>query len=65
MTGKVVLSMIETNSKIHKPEIYNEAINDPIYSRRWRETIEEELQNLENYQTWAYKELLLKKRQLA
>lgn len=29
----VEMSLIKTNSKIHKPKLYNKAIDDPIYSR--------------------------------
>ena len=54
---EVAMSLTETNSKIHEPKSYDEAINDSIHGRRWREAIEEELQNLENHQTWEYDEL--------
>lgn len=37
--------------------MYDEAVNDAIHGRRWREAIEEEMQNLENHQTWEYAEL--------
>lgn len=48
---EVVISRTKTTSKIYKPESYNEMVNDPVYSHRWREAIEEELQNLKSYQT--------------
>ena len=54
---ETAMSITECSSKIHKPTSYNEAINDAIHGRRWREAIEEELQNLENHQTWEYDEL--------
>ena len=54
--------MTEASSKIHKPKSYDKAINDPIHGRRWREAIEEELQNLKNYQTWEYNELPLEQK---
>lgn len=54
---EVVMSMTKSSSKIHEPTSYNDAINDPIYGCRWREAIEEELQNLENHQTWEYNKL--------
>ena len=38
---------------------YKETINDANHGRRWRKAIEEELQNLENHQTWEYGELPL------
>ena len=50
--NEVAMSMTEASSKIHEPKSYDEAINDPIHGRQWREAIEEELQNLENHQTW-------------
>lgn len=50
--------MTKVNNKIYEPESYDKAINDPIYGWRWREIIEEDLQNLENYQTWKYAEIL-------
>lgn len=51
------MSMTESSSKIHEPQSYDEAVNDPIHGRRWREAIEDELQNLENHQTWEYDKL--------
>ena len=54
---EVAMSMTESSSKIHEPTLYNAAVNDPIHGRRWREAIEDELQNLENHQTWEYDEL--------
>lgn len=54
-----MMSITESSSKIHKPKSYKEAINDPIHRWQWREAIEKELQNLENYQTWVYNKLLL------
>lgn len=47
-----IMSMTETSSRVYEPKTYEEAITDPIYSRQWKEAIEEEIQNLENYQTW-------------
>lgn len=32
-------------------------MNNPIHGYQWKETIEVELQNLENYQKWEYNEL--------
>lgn len=46
---EVAISLTETNSKIHEPKSYNKAIDDLIYGRRWKEVIEEELQNLESH----------------
>ncbi len=51
---EVAMSMTESSSKIHKPTLYDEAVNNPIHGRCWREAIENELQNLENHQTWEY-----------
>ncbi len=54
---EVAMSITETTSKIYEPGSYDEAVNDPVHGRRWREVIEEELQNLESHQTWEYEEL--------
>ena len=54
---ETVMSITEYSSKVHEPTSYEEATNDLIHGRRWREAIEEELQNLENHQTWEYDEL--------
>lgn len=54
---ETAMSITEYSSKIHKPTSCEEATNDPIHGRRWRGAIEEELQNLENHQTWEYDEL--------
>lgn len=58
MRREVVMSITEANSKIYGPKTYNEAINNSIHGRYWREAIEQKLQNLENYQSWEYEELL-------
>ncbi len=47
--GKQAMSITESTSKIYKPNTYDEAISDPIHMRRWREAIEEELQNFESH----------------
>lgn len=49
---KTAMLITECNRKIHKPILYNKAINDPIHSRRWREVIENKLQNIKNHQIW-------------
>ena len=55
--SKQAMSMAESTSKIYEPNTYDEAISDPIHGRRWREAIEEELQNLEDHHMWEYKQL--------
>ena len=47
-------SVSKTSSKVQEPKTYDEAINDPIHGYRWREAIDEELWNLDTYQTWCY-----------
>ncbi len=56
-TEKIAMSITESASKIYEPTSYDEAVNNQIHGRRWREAIEDELQNLENHQTWEYNEL--------
>ena len=51
---KFAKSVTETSSKTRKPKTYDEAINDPIHGNRWREAVNEELWNLNTYQTWCY-----------
>ena len=51
------MSATKISCKIHKPKIYDEAINDPIHSRRWKEAIEDEIQNPENHHIWEYDNL--------
>lgn len=46
---EIVMSITESSSKIHRPKLYEKAVNDPVHGQRWREALEEELQNLENY----------------
>lgn len=48
------MSLTETNSKIHEPKLYNKVIDDLIHSYYQKKAIEEELQNMENHQTWEY-----------
>ena len=47
-------SVTETSSKVRQPKTYDKAINDPVHGNRWREAIDEELWNLDSYQTWTY-----------
>lgn len=58
----MIISITELKSKIYKPKLYKEVINNIIYGQEWQKAIEEELQNLENYQTWVYNKLLLSKK---
>ena len=51
------MSATKISSKIHKSATYKKAIFDPIYFRRWKEAIEEEIQNLEDHYTWEYNQL--------
>lgn len=44
-------------SKVNEPQLYEEAINEPVYGCRWREAIETELDNLAPLDTWEYREL--------
>lgn len=41
------MSATKTSNKVYEPATYEEAISNPVHGRQWRETIEEELQNLE------------------
>lgn len=52
-----IMSVTETSSKVHEPATYEEAISDPIHARQWKKAIEEEIQNLEDHQTWEYDHL--------
>ena len=62
VTGETdtAMSATEVSSKIHESN-YNQTISDLIYGRQWGEAIEEELQNLEQHNTWEYFELLSKR----
>lgn len=55
---KTAMSITNYSNKIRKPILYDKTINNSIHIRHWREVIKEELQNLKNYQTWKYNELL-------
>ena len=48
---KIIMSIIITNSKIHKPLTYKEAISDLFHTCQWRKIVEKELQNLKNHHT--------------
>lgn len=43
---KIAILITKWSSKIYKLTLYDKAINDAIYSRHWREAIENKLQNL-------------------
>lgn len=49
--------MRKTINKIDELTLYKKAITDAIYGRRWREIIEDKLQNLESYHIWDHKKL--------
>lgn len=63
VTGETntAMSATEVSSKIYKPSNHNETISDLIYGRQWGEAIEEELQNLEQHNTWEYFKLSSKR----
>ena len=50
-------SVTETSSIVQEPKTYDEAINNPIHGSRWRKAVDEELWNLDIYQTWCYTSL--------
>ena len=54
LVQELTKSVTETSSKVREPKIYDEAINNPVYRNRWRETIDKELWNLDSHQTWIY-----------
>lgn len=41
LARKLAKSATKTSNKIHKPKIYNEAIDNLIYRNRWRKAIKE------------------------
>lgn len=47
---KLTKSLRETNNKIHKSKIYNEAIDNLIHGNKWRKVIDKKLWNLASYQ---------------
>ena len=46
---KFAKSVTKTSTKVREPKTYNEAINDLIYSNRWRKAIDEVFWNLNSY----------------
>lgn len=48
---EVAMLASETSSKVYEPISYEEAVNDPIHGRRWREAIDDELDNLATHHT--------------
>ncbi len=53
------MSITESGSKIYKPISYKKAVSYQIHGWCWQKAIEDELQNLENHQTWEYNKLPL------
>lgn len=51
INAEKVMFATEISNKVYKPTIYKKAISNPIYSRRWKEAIKEEIQNLEDHPT--------------
>ena len=51
---KFVQSVTKTSSKVREPKTYNETIHDLIHGNRCCKIIDEELRNLDTYQTWCY-----------
>lgn len=56
-TTEQAMSITEANSKVYEPKTYDKAVNDPIYGRQWKDTVDEELFNLESHNTWEFEEL--------
>lgn len=51
---KLAKSVIQTSSKVHEPKTYDEAVDNVINRNGWQEAIDEELWNLNSFQTWFY-----------
>lgn len=59
LVNQMAMSAAETSSKIYKRQSYGKAVNEPTYGRRWREAIENEVDNLADHNSWEYEELLV------
>lgn len=46
---KYVILATQVSNKIYKPTLYKKTINNLIYLRHWKKTIEEKIQNVKNY----------------
>lgn len=57
-TQELAKFVTETSNKVPELKIYNNVINDPLHRNKWQKTIDEELWNLDTYQTWCYITLL-------
>lgn len=51
---KFVKSVAKTSSKVQEHKTFNKVINNFIYENKQCETVNEELSNLNVYQTWYY-----------
>ena len=51
------VSIVTDAGKIKKPQTYQEAVNDPVNGRRWRDAIDAELATLQQRGTWRYESL--------
>lgn len=52
-----VARVTKIRSKVYEPQLYEEAINGPVYGCRWREAFETELDKLSPHDSWEYEEL--------
>ena len=52
------MSILETNSKINKPILYNKVIADSVYRTYFYQAIDKKLYNLSQHNIWIYKKLL-------
>lgn len=46
------MSILETNSKINKPILYNKAIADSVYRTYFYQAIDKKLYNLSQHNIW-------------
>lgn len=56
------MSATKISGKVHKSTIYKTVISDLVHICQWRKVIKEELQNLKNYHTCKYNQLLANRR---
>jgi hypothetical protein len=52
--GEYLMSAAEVSARVSEPKSYDDAVEDPIHGRRWRDAISNELHNLQVHHTFDF-----------
>lgn len=51
------MSVFKARNKVYKLKTYEKVVNNPIYNKKCKDSVDKELFNLELYNMWEFKEM--------